>query len=76
MVEATLIKKRTDDGLMEVFENVEVGKKYLIDPSSEMMMRGFNIDKKVSWSRKMVKLEDGTWYPSELLDWPGKEKLS
>jgi len=76
MVEATLVKKITDDELMEVFENVEVGKKYQIDPSSEMMIRGFNVEKGVSWIRKMVKLEDGTWFPSELLDWPGKEKLS
>lgn len=72
MIEATLVKRKTDDGLIEIRDHINLGAKYLIDPSSEQEIVGFNTEKEVRWSRKMVKVDNGSWFPSELLDWPGK----
>ena len=76
MIEAILIKKKTDDGLIEIQDSVKLGTKYLIDPTTEKTISGFNFKKGKAWTRNLVMANDGTWLPSELLDWPGKMRPS
>lgn len=76
MIKATLIKKKTNDGLVEITEHIEIGKEYMIDPMSEQMLTGINLIKNKMWQRMMVQIVDGKWLPTELLEWEGKIRPS
>ena len=76
MIEATLVKRKTDDELLEISDRIKLGTKYLIDPASERVWEGFNLEKKKGWTRRMVRVANGAWFPSELLEWPGKPIVS
>ena len=76
MIKATLVKKKTNDGLVEITEHIEIGKEYMIDPLSEQMLTGINLIKNKMWQRMMVQVVNGKWLPTELLEWKGKIRPS
>ena len=67
ITEAKLIKRKTDDGLMEIEDHIPLGKIYEVDLSSRQPVKGKNIEKSVFWEREMI-LSDGEWFPTELLE--------
>jgi len=62
-----LIKRKTDDGLMEIEDNIPLGKIYEVDLSTKKSLRGMNIQTGQLWERLMVQI-DGQWFPLELLE--------
>jgi len=70
IVTATLIKGKTDDGLVECFDDVLLGKKYQVDADSIRMEEGYNYIKNKEWRREVVNdvEENGAWLPTEILD--------
>lgn len=67
---ATLIKRTTDDGLVEIQDNVEVGRQYLVDDSTIRIASGYNHVKKKTWTRLVIDVredENVRWFPTELL---------
>ena len=65
-----LIKRTTDDGLVEIQDEVEIGRTYLVDDSTVRMAAGFNHVVKKKWVRLIVDVLDGAevrWFPTELL---------
>ena len=72
IVKAVLIKKITDDGCVEVEDNIPLGKIYSVDLNTIKEAEGLNINKNKKWKRKIINIvEDGEycgWFPTELLD--------
>ena len=67
---ATLIKRMTDDGLVEIQDDVELGKTYTVDDRTIRMATGYNHVLKKKWMRLIidVKSDEGVrWFPLELL---------
>jgi hypothetical protein len=64
---AKVIKRKTNDGLIELEDHVLLGKIYEVDLSSRRILKGKNIEKSVFWSREMI-LAEGSWFPIELLE--------
>lgn len=67
-VEAILIKRRTSDGLVEFWEDVELGRKYKVNLNSivkdcEIM----NTQKNVLHRKDVIFTEEGEWLPLECL---------
>ena len=67
ITEAKLIKRKTDDGMMEVQEEVPLGRIYKFDLKTKRMQKGMNLDTGTIWEREMV-LVKGSWFPTELLE--------
>ena len=68
-VKAKLIKLTTDDGLMSMKDNVELGKIYTIDTDSLRNIQSFNFEKKVNHEKMMVMdIERNALLPIELLE--------
>lgn len=69
VVKAILIKRKTDDNLMELEDSVELGKIYYIDIDTIQEVEGFNFIVNESWKRRMViDVLTGDWFPVELLN--------
>ena len=72
-VVATLIKHKTDDGVVEYWEDVPIGKEYVIDLATirvgRLLYFGLGYSRVL---REIVRTDEGTWMPTECLDWPGK----
>lgn len=67
---ATLIKHTTDDGLVEMKDDIPLGKIYQVDLDTIRNGEGFNTVKKVKWEREVVDVLDGQhwkWMPTEIL---------
>ncbi len=67
MIKVRLIKRATDDGLVEVNDDVPLGKEYLADWDTRKMETGYNIPYGQFWKRELVWI-DNTWFPTELLE--------
>ena len=67
IVKAKLIKRKTDDGLVEVHDHVPLGRIYQVDLSTRKMSRGMNLNTGQIWERETVLIE-GLWFPTELLE--------
>ena len=72
VVKAILDKKRTDDGMFNISDNVPIGKVYSVDLDSIRMMKGKNVIHNTTWTREMINvIEDDSlyqeWMPTELL---------
>lgn len=67
---ATLVKRVTDNGLSEVNANVPLGRKYTIDLDTIQNVRAFNVDHNVFHDIQIVFVDNGRWFPLELLDVP------
>lgn len=68
---AVLIKHRTEDGLMELCDNVPLGREYEVDMDSRKRVKLFNaVQEKVHRKEVIGIIEDGKfagWMPMELL---------
>ena len=65
--QAKLIKRKTDDGMMEIQNDVPLGRIYKFDLKTKRMQKGMHLDTKTIWEREMV-LVEGSWFPTELLE--------
>jgi len=77
MSKATLIKLKTDDGMIEVDDDIPLGKEYDVALGTRQMVTGFNIPKQIWWGeREMVwahaeEPEWEGWFPTELSRFEG-----
>ena len=74
MIEARLKKLRTDDGLVEMEEHIQLGKIYLVDENSMQQVGWHNFIAHKTVTRASICADNGEWLPLELLDL-GKEHL-
>lgn len=66
---ARLVKSKTDDGLWEMQDHIELGKAYFVDVDSIQVIKAFHKEKKIFHERKMIlDIEVGKWIPLEFLD--------
>ena len=65
---AILIKRVTDDGLLELKEHLKIGIEYEVDIDTIETAGGFNMVKKKFWTREVVFTTDQQWMPTELLE--------
>ena len=66
---AKLVKHKTIDGLMEIFEDIPLGKIYEVDLDSIEVVDGFNFEKDISWkNRKIISTINDGILPLELLE--------
>ena len=70
VVAATLRRRCTIDGMVEVHDDVATGKMYKVDLDSREMVSGINLIKNVRWRREIICTvgEDEGWLPTEILD--------
>ncbi len=64
---ATLIKLKTDDGFVEMHDDVPLGRVYLVELTTRRMRRGMHLPTRSTWQREMVEDVEGGWLPTELL---------
>jgi len=67
---AVLIKRTTDDGLVEIKDNVKIGKVYQVDDNTIRAAAGLNFEQNKIWIRLIVDVIDNEnimWFPTELL---------
>jgi len=76
IVSARLVKRKTDDGLMEMSEGAPLGKEYLVDLSTRAMKKGYNYIHDKSWQREMIRDVAGGWLPTELLEVDEDEQVA
>lgn len=65
---ARLIKKKTDDGFVEMKDDVPIGKEYEVRLETKQTIRGIHTPTCTLWSREMIQATDGGWLPTELLN--------
>lgn len=68
LVKAKLIKRKTDDGLFEIEDYVQLGKEYMVDVDSLFRGTGVHVPTGTVWEREVVFMENGEWFPLELLE--------
>lgn len=69
VVEATLVKRITDDGLVEIRDEIPLGQVYQVDLETVCMMRGLHIQSRALWEREMIwDAVAGGYLPTELLE--------
>ncbi len=70
LTEAILVKRMTTDGLVEVLEDVSIGKAYVVDLATRHLSAGINVVKGKRWVREIIHTvgDDEGWLPTELLD--------
>jgi hypothetical protein len=64
---AKLIKHKTEDGFVEMYEDIPLGKIYKVLEGSIQYMKGLHLPTGTWWRREMIQCEDGTFIPTELL---------
>jgi len=68
IVEMKLVKRKTDDGLMEVHDNIQLGKIYKVDLDTLQKQRMYNTTYKKEHEKVMIlDVETGGWFPYEIL---------
>lgn len=71
VVDATLVKRATEDNLVQVQDDVPIGKKYEVDLDTVIDVEQRNIERNVNHTKQMVLVMDGDrgWQPfyTELL---------
>jgi hypothetical protein len=67
IVMAKLIKRKTDDGFVEVNDDIPLGKEYIFDLNTKQIMKGIHIPTSTYWEREMIRdiVNDG-YMPTEL----------
>jgi hypothetical protein len=66
----TLKKRITDDGLVEVHEDVCLGKYYIVDMGTKQMATGYNFRRGKEWRREIINTvgDSEGWLPTEILE--------
>jgi len=67
---AKLIKLKTDDGLMEMNDDIPLGKNYVVDTDTKRIVRGFNLEYGKEWEREIIFTPSDGFLPTELLEIP------
>lgn len=67
IVKATLIKHKTDDGLVEFNPGVPLGQEYLVDLDSRRKQSMFNAEFLVTHKKDLIFTPEGAWLPVECL---------
>ncbi len=66
---ATLLKNKTRDGLVELWEFAIPGQTYKVDLDSRQVAEGYSARHDREWKREViVVVSTGEWLPTELLD--------
>lgn len=73
-VTATLVKRQTADGLIEVEDYISIGKTYEVDLDRIETAEFFNTSRSVEHTKEIIWCRDGGWFATELLTIP-KEKV-
>ena len=77
IVKATLIKLKTDDGLVEFSPGIEVGREYIVDLNSirrDQTLMHFDIKgASINHRKDLIWTWDGQWLPMECLKIAGVE---
>jgi hypothetical protein len=68
LIKARLAKLRTDDGLVEFRDGVELGKLYVVDLDSKERHWMRNFDFNVRHEKDIIRTQDGKWLPFECLE--------
>lgn len=76
IVKAKLLKRETDDKLMQVNDDIPDGKEFFVDLDVKKHMEFFNKDCKIAHKKEMVKDVCGGFLPVELLELGEEVKLS
>jgi hypothetical protein len=69
IVTAKLTKRQTSDGLLEMGDQISLGREYRVDLSTIQIRGGYNFIHRVEWEREMVQDIEGGWLPTEMLEW-------
>lgn len=72
LVKAKLIKRITDDECFEVFDDVPIGKEYIVDLDTIAKVGGYNVKKDVWWYREIIYTNEKRYFPVELLEIEGR----
>lgn len=73
LVFATLNRRDSDNGLIEVEDHVPIGKVYEIDVDTIRKVQAFNIEHQIDHSMIVVtEAKTQLWLPVALLDWETK----
>jgi len=72
IVTAELIKRKTEDGLVEMNDDIPIGKIYQVDLSTIRTGKGLNTVHNIKWEREVIDVKDDDagdwrWMPTELL---------
>lgn len=67
IVVVKLIKRKTEDGLLEFYEDVPIGNKYVVY-KEPVLVEGLHKPTCTYWQREMYEAVDGGWLPTELLE--------
>jgi uncharacterized protein YajQ (UPF0234 family) len=68
IVDAKLIKRKTDDEMMEFEDDIPLGKIYKVDLETKQKIQGLNIITNNIWEREMIMDITGSFLPTELLE--------
>lgn len=68
---AVLIKRSTDDGLIEVEDRVPLGRVYQVRLETLRQGRGFNLKHGKFWQHTIISDVTGGWLPIEILEIEG-----
>jgi hypothetical protein len=68
IVIATLVKRKTDDGLCEIWEDTPLGKTYRVVLESQERVKLFHVvEQKFHWKEIIWDADGGGWLPLECL---------
>jgi hypothetical protein len=68
IVEMKLVKRKTDDGMIEVHDNIQLGKIYKVDLDTLQKQKMYNtILRKVHEKEMIFDVEANGWFPYEIL---------
>ena len=76
IVKAKLIKRETDDKLMQVNDDIPDGKEFIVDLDVKQVFELFNKERNIADKKEMVKDVSGGFLPVELLELGEEIKLS
>jgi hypothetical protein len=68
VLKAKLVKLQTDDGLVRLNPDVELGKTYLVYPESIKQIGWHNTEVNQTVRRESIWVEPSGWMPLELLE--------
>ena len=68
MLHAKLIKHKSSNGYFQVEDNIPLGKLYYILEGSVREETLYNVHARKKFKAWLVTLDDGTWFPLELLE--------
>ncbi len=71
IVEAKLVKLKSEDGFWEMLNYVQLGTVYEVDTETIRIARVWNRKLRKEASTTVIRCTNGTWLPVELLELPG-----